>query len=114
MAKATRHSGPSYTEHELSDPNPPPQIQRAMLGDDLQSVGTDLSESSESESPLETGSNQAPQEPAHTTENPSDQTEREGTDADTTDTGGRSSSKATATRTSRKKAQTRAVDDDDF
>jgi hypothetical protein len=76
MAKATRHSGESYTLEELKDPNLPIRIQRAALGEvDNPSVGTHSLESSKSESESSSNETQNPQEPAPTTGNPSDQSQ---------------------------------------
>lgn len=102
MAKATHANGPTFSDHELSDPTPPYAIQRAMLGvvperepveeeGELVSVGTDSSESSSSEHKSSRATKQSPQEPAPSTENPSDPTATvpEGSSANSTGSAGR-------------------------
>lgn len=96
MAKATKASGPSFTEHELSDPRPPEviRVHRAMLGGEPQSVGDNSQASLESESNEKDWLTPVPQAPARTTENPSDQQELE-TDSSvsSTDTDGQKTTK---------------------
>lgn len=93
MAKATRAqevstgTSDSFTEHELSDPSPPIRIRRAMLGevDRPLAVGGDSTQSSESE-PTSSGSqNRDHQQPAQTTENPSNKSHQADSDADLMD-----------------------------
>lgn len=75
MAKNTM-GGPSYNDHELNDPSPPPEvhefkIQRFQLGDDDVSVGDNSLPSGQSESWSSGGETADPQSPAQTMENPS-------------------------------------------
>lgn len=76
MAKSTRHSGVSFTDHELSDEQPPVVIRRAMLGGDPRLVPADGNFSQESsarqqqENETQTAN---PPQPAPDAENPSDQ-----------------------------------------
>lgn len=75
MAKSTRHSGVSFTDHELSDEQPPVVIRRAMLGGDPRLVedgnsSQEFSERQQQESEMQTAN---PQLPAPVAENPSEQ-----------------------------------------
>ena len=103
MAKATRAQGDSYTEHELSDPTPPLQvtITRPMLGvvppenvpakevtSSATADGGDSIPSSGSELTGDDKQSPSLQQPAPTTENPSNQTGKEISDADSTDGNG--------------------------
>lgn len=74
MAKSTRANGPTYTEHELSDPHPPVTIRRAMLGRDnwpVQEDGGDSSASSEKINPSGEPNKQPDQPPVPSAANPS-------------------------------------------
>ena len=101
MAKSTRANGDTYTAEELSDPNPPVRIQRAMLGGDPRSRttedGGDFSQSSENEKPSSETNNPSPQQPAPTTDSRSNQqgTEQD-SDARSTGGGGWKTDKASA------------------
>lgn len=80
MAKNTRAqevstgTSDSYTEHEKSDTNPPPRVQRAMLGGDSPSVGMDSSEFSENEQQSNEHGKTLLPDHVRTTESPYDQT----------------------------------------
>lgn len=93
MAKGTHAQGATFSEHELSDPEPPSgheetfRVQRAMLGGELQSAGTPYSESSESELSSSGLSTASPQELAQTTGSLSSQLE-EGEGSSAAMTGG--------------------------
>jgi hypothetical protein len=134
MAKSTRASGDTYTEHELSDPTPPIRIQRAMLGEvDKPSLpttedGGGSTQSSPSDAPSKPHATHSPQSHAQTTESPSPQQDEE-TNSDAGSTGGHGptteteSTKATsAKRTTRRKSTpnekpdpaTAADEDEDF
>lgn len=67
MAKST-HDGPSYSEEELADPNPPEAIRRFQLGDDRPSVGDSSSQSSPSESQPSANESSGPPSPVQMTE----------------------------------------------
>lgn len=73
MAKATRHGGVSFTEHELSDEKPPVTIRRAMLGGDSElAVDGNSSQESSARQPNDEGTQiPDPRKPAPTAENPS-------------------------------------------
>lgn len=75
MAKSTRHSGVSFTEHELSDEKPPVTIRRAMLGGDspLAVDGNSSQESSERQQSDEGTPQVVPQRRAPDAENLSGQ-----------------------------------------
>lgn len=88
MAKSTKARGATFTEHELTDPNPPPRVHRAMLGGEPKSAGTDLSESSESDKKLNGPEKVNRQEPAQTTGNLLNQTGTEDSTVDSTDGSG--------------------------
>lgn len=125
MAKATHSqeiitgTPESFTDHELSDPNPPVTITRAVLGGELQSVGTDSSEPSNVETQSDKSENPDPQSPAQTTENPSGQSGKEESDSTAHTTGG-SGRRTTQPRSGKRAAPTRKAavrtipDDDDF
>lgn len=91
MAKNTRAqevstgTADSYTEHEKSDENPPPRIQRAMLGGDTPLVGTDSSEFSQSDRPLSEPESHNRRAPARTTENLSAQMDKADSTVNLTD-----------------------------
>lgn len=85
MAKSTSSRGATFTQHELSDPTPPPRVRRAMLGGDPKSVGTDYSEPSLSESRSSAREKLNPQGPVRTTESLSDRTDQEDSTANSTD-----------------------------
>lgn len=91
MAKSTRAqeistgTSDSYTETELADPHPPIRIQRAVLGGESPSVGTDFSEPLSNESQSNELGNPSPQEPALTTESLSGQTATEDSTVNLTD-----------------------------
>lgn len=118
MAKSTRHSGASYTEHELSDPDAPQQIviRRAMLGGDPKSVGGSSTPSGEKR--VISSDNQMPQDhkPVQTTDNPSSQPPTD-QDSDVNTTGGngpeteKESSRKRST-TPRKKGKTVNLDEE--
>lgn len=124
MAKSTHGqevstgTSDSFTEHELADPNPPVVVQRAMLGGEPKSVGTDSSQSSGDEPQSSNTTNPSPQEPAQTTENPSDQTATVDSDVHSTDGVGqatrqpRSGKRRTTPTAQQKKPHIRSVDDE--
>jgi len=119
MAKSTHSqevltgTSQSFTDHELSDPDPPVVIRRAELGRVDQLAGTDSSESSESERQSSEPLKLSPQEPAQTTENLSDQTDEMDSSAPSTGGSGR---RTTPPRSGRKRANVRSIsnEDDDF
>lgn len=85
MAKTT-HGGPSYNEHELSDPHPPEEMirhlsERYTVGDERLLVGANSRPSGQSESWSSDGETRDPQLPAHTTENPSEKLPEEETNS---------------------------------
>lgn len=90
MAKATRHSGVSFTEHELSDEAPPVTIRRAMLGGDssLAVDGTSLRESSERQQNEDETQQAGPQKHAQGAENPSVPEQRQGKGSSVSSTDG--------------------------
>lgn len=133
MAKSTHSqevltgTSDSFTEHEITDPNPPYQVQRAMLGDlivregDEELVGMDSLESSLSKPQSSEHSKANHQEPALTTESLSGQTEtaQEGSSARSTGGVGRATvrpqlGKKTPSKTAtRGKANVRHTGDDE-
>lgn len=116
MAKATRHSGDSYTEHELSDPSAPVRVRRAELGVvDRPSVGTNSSASSKTEQSENESQNPSLQEPARTMGNPSPvQEQAPDSIADSTDGDGRKAPlQQSAKRPTKRTARARVVNDDD-
>src|SRR5262249_14796782 len=138
MAKGTHASGASFTEHELSDPHPPPvMIKRAMLGvvpesesdvdggSEEQSVGMDSSEFSSTERKRNTRSTRSRREPVQTTETLSDQTDTDKVDssAPSTDGGGQRTRPRRSGRAPKStedapagqgKARARTISTDDF
>lgn len=121
MAKATRHSGDSYTEHELSDPDAPVRVRRAELGVvDRPSVGTNSSASSKIEQSENESQNPSLQEPARTMGNPSPvQEQAPDSIADSTDGDGRKTPSQQSVKRSapaKRTARARVVNnaDDDF
>lgn len=102
----------SFTNHEITDPNPPYQIQRAMLGElveregDEQLAGMDYLESSENEPKLSGHSKATPRGLARTMENPSDQTDRDQEGSSAPSMGG--AGLGTARPRSGRKTQTRS------
>lgn len=73
MAKNTVQGGPSFTEDELNDPDPPVVITRYQLGDDQRLAGDNSTQSSPSESWSSDGGTADPLSPAQTMENRSGQ-----------------------------------------
>lgn len=126
MAKATRSqevltgTSDSYTEHELTDPNPPVVVTRAVLGGELLSVGNNSEVSTEKQSTISDEENQFLQSPAPTTDNPSSQPEEE-TDSNVTSTVGngqsepakQSAKRTPARKTTARKANTRTLSEED-
>lgn len=109
MAKGTHAAGGTFNDHELSDPHPPDQVRRAVLGGELLSVGTDSLESSQAEQQSSESEKASLQSPAQTTDSPSNPTgTAEDFTAPTTVTSGR---KAKASRSGR--ASTRVIPDED-
>lgn len=90
MAKATRHGGVSFTEHELSDEQPPVAIRRAMLGGDSSSAvdGSSLQESSERQPREDETQQVGHQKPAQGAENPSVPEQRQGKGSSVSSTDG--------------------------
>lgn len=131
MAKSTHSqeiltgTSDSFTDHEMSDPHPPYVVRRAMLGvlkeGGESSLGTTYSEPSSDETQSDKTLNPDLQEPAQTTENPSDQTEKEDSGAPLMGGHGRrmedpQSARKGTRKTPARRASSRAVptDDDDF
>jgi hypothetical protein len=69
MAKNTVQGGPSFTDDELNDPDPPVVITRYQLGDDQRLAGDNSTQSSLSESWSSDGEIADPLSPAPTTGN---------------------------------------------
>lgn len=118
MAKSTKHSGPSFTEDELSDVERPYVIKRAMLGGEGPSVGSNSEASTESESDPKSLPNRSPQQPAQTTENPFSQTVPGDsavrmTDGDTRETEQQQSDKRGKKSRARKLTTTKDIDEFD-
>lgn len=90
MAKATRHGGVSFTEHELSDEQPPVTIRRAMLGGDsgLAVDGSSSQEYSERQQSEDEKQQANLQKPAPDAENPSVPEQRQGKDSSVSTTTG--------------------------
>lgn len=113
--EAATGTSDSFTEHELSDPVPPIQVTRAVLGGELLSVGNNSEASTEKQSKTNESENQPPRQPAQTTENPSNQPGKE-TGSNATLTGGSGHSKPARQSgrkaTPAKKANVRTTDPD--
>jgi len=123
MAKGTRYGGMSHTPEELADPDLPVRIKRAEIGFvDRQevepSVGMDSSQSSESEKSGNASESHNLLQPAHSTENPSAQPEREmDSDAHLMATGGQSRLAKPSARARSAKSRVTSVnttEDDEF
>lgn len=85
MASISKHGGPSFNDHEMTDPE---RVRRAAIGDDRPSqqvVGTDSSTSSESPKKTSDDENLSPLSPVPTTENPSNPIDTDPSVADTMD-----------------------------
>lgn len=71
MASISKGGGPSFSDHEMTDPE---RVRRAVIGDDRpsrQEVGTDSSTSSASPQKTNDDENPSPLSPVPTTQNPS-------------------------------------------
>jgi len=132
MAKAGKHTGASFTEDELNDPDPSDQvikIRREMLGGDPSSAGNNSPQSGQKVNPQEQPSKDNPQEPAPTTDSPSKPLKETPESSDVSSTGG--STPETGKASSRRKkpatgarkaaeednpkaARVRSTDEDDF